>query len=55
MSLKNEYTIKGNRTVRMPVELEKWLIAKAKKKMASVPGAIKDILLEQYQAEKKAA
>ena len=56
MSTKNEFTVKGNRTVRMPLEIEKWLITKAKKNLgSSVPAEIKDILIEKYQAEKKAA
>jgi hypothetical protein len=55
MNEKNEYTVKGNRTVRVPVEIEKWLIRKAKPEMASVPAAIKQILIEKYQSEKLAA
>lgn len=56
MNTKNDFEIKGNRTVRMPVEIEEWLIAKAKNKPgASVPAEIKEILIEKYQAEKKAA
>ncbi len=55
-STKNEFVVKGNRTVRMPTEIETWLIEKAKQTPgASVPGQIKDILIERYQAEKQAA
>jgi hypothetical protein len=55
MNSKCEYTVKGKRTVRIPMEIEKWLIAKARKKIASVPAEIKEILIEKYQAEKRAA
>lgn len=55
MATKNEYDIKGNRTLRMPLEIEKWLIRKAKPKMNSVQAEIKDILIQKYQQERKAA
>ena len=49
----DEYEVKPNRMIRLPANIEAWLIGKAQVKQQSVPTEIKQLLIERYQAEQK--